>query len=52
MAKSHDQKYFLKKCAQCLAQIEKLPKDQHAAFAILKRKAMKYLARARDFEKK
>lgn len=47
----HDQRYYLKKCRECLLHIQRLSPDDGVVFLRLKKKAQKYLAKAKEFEK-
>ena len=51
MIAKHNQKWYLKKCRDCLLEIEKLPQDQIERFHVLQKKAKKYLEKAKEFEK-
>ena len=50
--KKHDQQYYLKLCARALQEIRMTPPDQGARFLMLKKKAQKYLKKAKEFEVK
>ena len=51
MSKKHDQKFYLRKCRDCLEEIKITPADNGARFLLLKKKAKKYLELAKSFEK-
>lgn len=50
--KKHDQQFYLRMVAKCLEEIRMTPADNGARFLLLKKKAKKYLALAKGFEKK
>lgn len=50
MSKKHDQRYYLKRVADILEEIKRTPGDQPLVFLRLKKKAQKYLAKAKEFE--
>ena len=48
--KIKDQKYYMLLCQEALQEIMKTPKDQPQRYAILKKRAEKYLKKAKSFE--
>ena len=50
MKKPKDQKYYMLKCREALEEIRITPKDQPVRFNILKKRAEKYLKKAKELE--
>lgn len=50
MAKKHDKLYYMKKCRDCLIEISKLGPTDAVLFLRLKRKAAKFLEKAKALE--
>lgn len=48
--KRRSQKYYLKMCARCLEEIQTLQGKNPVRFLLLKKKAQKYLQKAKEFE--
>ena len=48
--KTHNQQYYLKQCRKCLIQIQLLSPEDKGSFLRLKKKAGKYLLKAKEFE--
>lgn len=48
--KTKDSIYYMKMCKKCLEQISVLPRDNGKAYLRLKKKAEKYLRKAKELE--
>ncbi len=48
--KIHNQMFYLKRVRDCLEEIKMTPADQPKRFLLLKKKAEKYLKKAKEFE--
>lgn len=48
--KKHDQQFYLKMTARTLEEIRMTPPDNGKRFLMLKKKAQKYLKKAKEFE--
>lgn len=48
--KQHPQQYYLKQCRKCLLEIQRLSTEDSVAFLRLKKRAAKYLEKAKALE--